>query len=114
MHLKKRIKRRPKRKSRNNKNDCRIIESTGNVFLDLGFPPQEAANLFARTHLIIAIERIIKRRKLTQSAAAKLFHVTQPRISDLMRGKIEVFSVDSLMEMLGRAGAKVEFHVIAA
>ena len=102
------------RKSFRKEDDTRIIASSGNVFRDLGFSVKESANLLARADLMIEIDRMIKRRKLTQSSAAKLFGVTQPRISDLMCGKINVFSVDSLMEMLGRAGVKVEFRIKAA
>ncbi len=58
---------------------------------------------------MIQIGKIIESRDLTQSEAAKLFGVTQPRISDLARGRIERFSVDGLVGMLGRAGIKVQF-----
>jgi predicted XRE-type DNA-binding protein len=94
--------------------DSRITLSSGNVFRDVGFPPEEALNLLIRTDLMIQIEQLIRRRKLTQAKAAKLFGVTQPRISDLVRGKIELFSIDALIMMLERAGAKVEVKVRAA
>jgi predicted XRE-type DNA-binding protein len=83
--------------------------SSGNAFSDLGFPPKEAENLKARADLMIQLTKIIKARALTQAAAAKLLDVTQPRISDLMNGKIERFSIDSLIEMLGYAGLRVTF-----
>jgi len=54
---------------------------------------------------------LIETRGLTQASAAKLLGVTQPRISDLMRGKIDRFSIDTLIEMLGRAGARVSFVI---
>jgi predicted XRE-type DNA-binding protein len=85
--------------------------STGNVFRDLGFGPEEAASLKIRADLMIEIERLMKRRRLTQAAAAKLLGVTQPRISDLVRGKIELFSIDTLVDMLTRAGARVNINV---
>ena len=85
----------------------RIIESTGNVFLDLGFPPHEAANLLMRSELMLQVRRVIEKRKLTQAKAAKLFGVTQPRISDLIRGKINLFSIDALVSILTRAGVRV-------
>jgi predicted XRE-type DNA-binding protein len=94
--------------------DLVITESSGNVFLDVGFPPAEAENLLARAQLMDELSEIMRRRKLTQAKAAKLFGVTQPRVSDLMRGKMELFSVDSLLAMLWRAGAKVELRVRAA
>ena len=84
-----------------------MTPSCGNVFEDVGFPPDEARSLQLRTDLMIEIERVMKRRKLTQAKAAKVFGVTQPRISDLIRGKIELFSVDMLMTMLFRAGIEV-------
>jgi predicted XRE-type DNA-binding protein len=88
-----------------------IQPSSGNVFADLGFEAEEALNLRIRSDLMIAISKLIEDRGLTQTAAAKLFQVTQPRVSDLVRGKIDRFSVDSLLEMLGHAGADVSFVV---
>src|SRR5690349_10473784 len=68
----------------------------GNVFEDLGFPPAEARNLLMRSQLMTAVMDVIERRRLTQSEAAKVFGVTQPRISDLVRGKIDRFTLDAL------------------
>jgi len=82
-----------------------IQKSSGNVFTDLGFEPEEALNLKLRSDLMIEISKLIEERRLTQTAAAEILQVTQPRISDLVRGKIDRFSVDSLIEMLGHAGA---------
>ena len=89
----------------------RVTRSSGNVFRDLGFPPEEAANLTVRSMLMIEIKKHIQAEKLTQKKAATLFGVTQPRISDLMRGKIGLFSVDTLISMLTRAGLKVDVKV---
>jgi len=89
----------------------RMTPSTGNVFRDLGFPPGEAANLRLRSMLMIEIKRHIQDEKLTQKQAAERLGVTQPRISDLMRGKIGLFSVDTLITMLTHAGLKVEVRV---
>ena len=86
----------------------RYDESSGNVFLDIGFPPLEAQNLRVRADLMIELIRIVRTRKLTQAAAARLFRVSQPRISDLMTGKIDRFSIDALVEMLWRGGRRVE------
>jgi predicted XRE-type DNA-binding protein len=83
--------------------------SSGNVFRDLGFPPEEAKHLMIRSDLMIEVRRIIEDRGLTQAKAAKLFGVTQPRVSDLVRGKIDRFSIDTLVEMLGHAGVDVTF-----
>lgn len=88
-----------------------IQKSSGNVFTDLGFEPEKALNLKLRSDLMIEISKLIEERGLTQTAAAENLQVTQPRISDLVRGKIDRFSVDSLIEMLGHAGAEVSFAV---
>ena len=84
-------------------------KSSGNVFKDLGFSPEEAEHLRVRSKLMIELSGIIEDRGLTQAKAAKLFGVSQPRISDLVRGKIERFSIDTLVEMLGHAGVDVTF-----
>src|SRR5215210_3522971 len=89
----------------------RARRSSGNVFKDLGFGEDEAENLKIRADLMIELTKLIEVRALTQSAAAQLLGVTQPRISDLMRGKIDRFSVDGLIEMLGHAGASVSVVV---
>jgi predicted XRE-type DNA-binding protein len=85
--------------------------SSGNILRDLGFGPEEAESLRIRSELMVQIRLLIERRKLTQAAAAKLFRVTQPRISDLVRGKIELFSIDTLVDMLARAKVKVQLRV---
>jgi predicted XRE-type DNA-binding protein len=90
-----------------------IQKSSGNVFTDLGFEPEQALNLKVRSDLMIELSKLIEERGLTQTAAAELLQVTQPRVSDLVRGKIDRFRVDSLIEMLGRAGANVSFRVTA-
>ena len=85
----------------------RVRKSSGNVFRDLGFSRQEAEHLKIRSDLMIRLTRFIEAGNLTQAQAARLLGVTQPRISDLVRGKIDRFSVDSLIEMLGRTGARI-------
>lgn len=89
----------------------RIHRSSDNVFRDIGFSRDEAEHLKVRADLMIRLSKLVKARHLTQAQAARLFGVTQPRISDLVRGKIERFSVDTLIEMLGRAGSRVEIVV---
>jgi predicted XRE-type DNA-binding protein len=86
----------------------------GNIFADLGFPREEAENLKLRSSLMIAIEKIIAARGLKQTEAAELFGVSQPRISDLTRGKFDVFTIDSLVNMLAHAGFHVKLSVEAA
>ena len=87
----------------------RLHKSSGNVFLDIGFPRAEAANLQIRSKMMIELEYIILERGLTQRAAAKILGVTQPRVSDLVRGNIAVFSIDTLVEMLDRFDVSVTF-----
>ena len=86
----------------------RIRRSSGNVFQDLGFSAEEATNLKLRSDLMIRLSKLIEARGLTQAQAAALFGVTQPRISDLVRGKIDRFSIDTLIAMLGHAGVRVQ------
>jgi predicted XRE-type DNA-binding protein len=81
--------------------------SSGNVFRDLGFPPGKAEHLQVRADLMIRIEKELGSRGLTQAKAAKLLGVTQPRVSDLLRGRVELFSADALIEMLARLGIRV-------
>jgi predicted XRE-type DNA-binding protein len=85
--------------------------SSRNVFEDLGFDPDEAHNLKIRAELMMAITRLIDRRGMTQREAAELFGVTQPRVSDIVRGKIELFTIDALVKMLSSAGVKVSVLV---
>ncbi len=82
-----------------------------NVFRDLGFGPAEAERLRIRSELMIRISSLIAERGLTQSQAAALFGVTQPRVSDLVRGKIDRFSIDTLVDMLAQAGVRVGLTV---
>ena len=86
----------------------KVRRSSGNVFRDLGFPAEEATNLKVRSDLMIRLSKVIQARGLTQAQAAELFGVTQPRISDLVRGKIDRFSIDTLIAMLGHAGVRVQ------
>lgn len=81
---------------------------SGNVFVDAGFPPEEAAHLLMRSDLMSEVTEQIERQGLTQKQAAKVLGVSQPRISDLVRRKIDRFSIDTLVEMLTRLGITVE------
>ena len=73
--------------------------------------PEEAENMKLRSTLMLALKDHISRTGLSQSQAAKLFGVTQPRISDLMRGKVNLFGLDALVNMAAAAGLHVELHV---
>lgn len=85
--------------------------SSGNVFVDVGFGPEEAEHLRIRSDLMIAVRKVIASRKLTQSQAARLFGVTQPRISNIVRGRIDLFSIDTLVDMLAAAGISVKLTI---
>lgn len=89
----------------------RMTQSSGNVFRDIGFPREEAEHLLVRADLMIQAQKLIISRRLTQKAAAKLLGVTQPRVSDLLRGRIDLFSTDALIDLLARLGAEVRLKV---
>ena len=76
--------------------------------------PEEAENMKLRSGLMMALKTHLVRTDLSQSQAAKLFGVTQPRVSDLMRGKINLFSLDALVNMAAAAGMHVEMRVLEA
>ena len=76
--------------------------------------PVEAENMKLRSSLMIALQEHIAQMKLSQTEAAKVFGVTQPRISDLMRGRIDLFAIDSLVNMLATAGLHVEMQIYKA
>ena len=89
----------------------KVTRSSGNVFKDLGFPEGEAEHLRVRADLLIQIQKALKARGLKQAEAAKVLGVTQPRVSDLARGRIDLFSVDGLIDMLARLGIRVRLVV---
>jgi predicted XRE-type DNA-binding protein len=84
----------------------KIVASSGNVFEDIGFDATEAANLKLRADLMVQVRSVIEERGLTQMEAARLFAVSQPRISDIVRGKIHGFTIDALVTMLSRGGVR--------
>ena len=90
---------------------ARIRRTHGSVFKDLGFSGEAAENLRIRAELMTRLSKLIQTRKLSQADAARLFGVSQPRVSDLVRGKIDRFSIDTLVAMLGHAGAEVSLVV---
>ena len=85
----------------------KITPSSGNVFRDLGFSREEAEHLLIRSDLMIGVQKALDRRALKQAEAAKILGVTQPRVSDLLRGRIDLFSTDALIDMLARLGIRV-------
>ncbi|MEO6564105.1 MAG: helix-turn-helix domain-containing protein [Nitrosospira sp.] len=76
--------------------------------------PEEAENMKLRSSLMLALKNHLIRTNISQAQAAKLFGVTQPRISDLMRGKISLFSLDALVNMAAAASLHVEIRVLEA
>lgn len=82
----------------------KIKASSGNVFVDLGFPPEEATVLAMRADLMATLRLYIEEQQLTQAEAAKQLGVAQSRISDLVRGKWDKFSLDMLMMLAAKAG----------
>ena len=76
--------------------------------------PGQAENMKLRSRLMMALRDHIAQEGLSQAAAAKLFGVTQPRVSDLVRGKIDLFSLDTLVNMLAAAGLHIELQVARA
>jgi len=92
----------------------KIQESKRNVFRDLGFDIDESENLRIRSDLMIELSELIQNEGWTQAKAAQLMGVSQPRISDLVRGKIDRFSIDSLIAMLGSAGVRVRITTTAS
>ena len=88
-----------------------ITKGSGDVFADIGFTPAESRNLRLRSQMMTALRKFIEKEGLTQSDAAKRLKVSQPRISDLTRGKISQFSLDTLVNMLSDAGLEVDFRI---
>ena len=85
-----------------------ITASSGNVFTDLGFAPGEAAVMGLRADLMGRLRLLVQAEGWTQAQAAEHFGIAQSRVSDLVRGKWEKFSLDMLITLAARAGHKVE------
>jgi len=93
--------------------DNNIQTSSGNVFVDLGFPEGEAAVLALRADLMGRLRLLVQAEGWTQAQAAQRFGVAQSRVSDLVRGKWEKFSLDMLITLAARAGQKVALEMHA-
>jgi len=91
----------------------KITRSSGNVFIDLGFSPEEAAVLAMRADLMARLRQIIDERHWTQAEAAKVLGISQSRVSDLVRGKWDKFSLDMLIQLATRAGQRCELRLAA-
>lgn len=97
------------RKSARDEN--KIEASSGNVFADLGFDGAEAQVLALRADLMAQVEKTIKARKMTQLAASKVLGVSQSRVSDLTRGKVEKFSLDMLVTFAAKLGKPAQIKL---
>ena len=95
------------------KEKLKITKSSGNVYIDLGFSPEEAAILAMRSELMCRLEILIRDKQWTQSEAAQVLGISQSRVSDLIREKFEKFSLDMLITLATRAGKKVELKMAA-
>ena len=91
----------------------KTTRSSGNVFVDLGFDPAEAAVLQMRAKLMGDLRSYIEKNKLTQVAAAKRLGIAQSRVSDLVRGKWEKFSLEMLITLEARIGRTVRVELAA-
>jgi predicted XRE-type DNA-binding protein len=86
----------------------KITRSSGNVFRDVGFSAGEAEHLLVRADLMIKVQKLMESKRLTQAELAKTLRITQPRVSDLRRGRIDLFSTDALIDILARLGIRVQ------
>ncbi|KRH99051.1 helix-turn-helix domain-containing protein [Curvibacter sp. PAE-UM] len=88
--------------------DAQVTASSGNVFADLGFAPGEAAVLALRAHLMGRLRLLIEERGWSQVQAAEQLGIGQSRVSDLVRGKWDKFSLDMLITLATRAGKRLK------
>ena len=91
----------------------RIKRGSGNLFLDLGFPPHEAAVMLLRCELAEALRKWMAREGLTQAQAATRLGVVQPRISEIARNKVDKLSLDYLVGLCVKAGVSVAVRLAA-
>lgn len=90
-----------------------ITDSSGNIFTDLGFDPAEAAILQMRAKLMNDLRDFIRSSGMTQMEAAERLGIAQSRVSDLVRGKWDKFSLEMLISLESRAGRKVNLELAA-
>ena len=95
------------------KASARITRGSGNVFLDLGFPPHEATVMLLRCEIAEALRKWIDREGLTQAQAAKRLNVVQPRISEIVRNKVDKLSLDYLVGLCAKAGVSITVKLAA-
>ena len=93
--------------------DKQITQGSGNVFLDLGFPPHQATVMLLRCELAEGLRRWMAGRGLTQAQAAEHLGVSQPRISEISRNKVDKLSLDYLVSLCLKAGVSVKVKLAA-
>ena len=91
----------------------RNTKSSGNIFLDLGFPAHEASVMLLRAQLAEALRGWMEREHLTQAQVAKRLGIAQPRVSDIVRGKVELMSLDYLVGLCAKAKVDVGLRLAA-
>lgn len=94
-------------------NDITITDGSGNVFIDLGFPPAEAEVMKLRAEVMIRMQQFLKAQGWTQAETARRLGITQPRVSRLLKHRVEDFSLDMLLTLAARAGLHPELRLIA-
>jgi len=92
--------------------DSKMLKSSGNIFSDLGFDEVEASSLHIRSLLMLEIEHYIKRQGITQFEAARQLGITASSVDELLNGKLSLFTIDALVNMLARVGSHVEVVVV--
>ena len=95
------------------KKSTKMTKSSGNAFIDLGFPPEEATILAMRADVMGRLRLLIEKKGWTQAQAAQTLGVSQSRVSDLVRGKWDKFSLDMLISLATRAGMRVQLRMAA-
>jgi predicted XRE-type DNA-binding protein len=91
----------------------RMTKSSGNIFLDLGFPPHEASVMLLRAQLAEALRGWMKREGLTQARAARRLGIAQPRVSDIVCGKVDLMSLEYLVGRYAKAKLDVGLRLAA-
>jgi predicted XRE-type DNA-binding protein len=91
----------------------RVTKSSGNVFLNLGLPAHEASVMLLRAQLAEGLRGWMEREGMTQAQAAKRLGIAQPRVSDIVRGKVELMSLDYLVGLCAKAKLDVGLRLAA-
>jgi len=94
-----------------NQETLEVTEGSGNVFVDLGFDSAEAEVMKMRAEIMIHMRHRLKEQGWTQVEAARRLGITQPRVSRLVKGKVEDFSMDMLLVLAARAGLRAELRL---